>query len=231
MVLSLPSFTQEKDLSFNVYTDIANRYVWRGMDIGNSPSIQPGMNVSYKGLSFEVWGAYATNGNNIQEVDWYLSYDIGKGLSVSLNDYFLMDINEPKNWYFNYTNESSMHADELLLNYAGPESFPISVSAGTIVFGADKIGTYTGSSSTNNNYSTYFELGYNASIGDNEVYTFVGATSHAGMYGDDAAIMNVGITGSKNIKITDTFTIPMSSSIIVNPEKENVFLLVGLTFE
>ena len=43
------------------------------------------------------------------------------------------------------------------------------------------------------------------------------------------AITNVGISTSKEIKITDTFSIPLKATAILNPKTEQFFLVAGIT--
>jgi hypothetical protein len=42
--------------------------------------------------------------------------------------------------------------------------------------------------------------------------------------------MNIGITTSKDIEVSDTFTIPVSGSVIWNPDTEQFYILVGFSF-
>lgn len=72
----------------------------------------------------------------------------------------------------------------------------------------------------------YVEAGY----GFGAVDLFVGAGN--GQYTKDGGFMvcNVGIGTSKEIKITDDFSIPVSGSVILNPSTEAFFVVVGISF-
>lgn len=48
---------QEKG-KFDIGADLMSRYVWRGSDFANSPSIQPYANYSTGGFKAEVWSAF-----------------------------------------------------------------------------------------------------------------------------------------------------------------------------
>jgi len=51
-----------------------------------------------------------------------------------------------------------------------------------------------------------------------------------GFYGQRSmGVINLGLTVSKDIKITDKFTLPVFGSFITNPESENVFFVFGLS--
>ncbi len=73
---------------------------------------------------------------------------------------------------------------------------------------------------------TYLELGYSVGAVD----LFVGAGD--GAYTKDGGFMlcNVGIGTSKEIKLTDSFSLPLSGSVILNPSTEAFFVVVGISF-
>lgn len=72
---------------------------------------------------------------------------------------------------------------------------------------------------------TYLEAGY--SLGS--VNLFVGAGN--GAYTSDGKFMvcNVGLGTSKEIKITDSFSLPVSGSVILNPSTQGFFIAVGIS--
>jgi hypothetical protein len=44
------------------------------------------------------------------------------------------------------------------------------------------------------------------------------------------AICNVGIGTSKTIKLTESFSIPVNGQVILNPEREQLYVVVGFSF-
>ncbi len=46
---------------------------------------------------------------------------------------------------------------------------------------------------------------------------------------DSFGISNIGIGSSKENKITDSFSLPISGSIILNPSSEQLFVVVGIS--
>ncbi len=54
--------------------DFVSRYLWRGLDFGNSFSIQPSLALTSGGFEVGVWGSYpftnTADGN--EEIDLYL---------------------------------------------------------------------------------------------------------------------------------------------------------------
>jgi len=81
-----------------------------------------------------------------------------------------------------------------------------------------------------NNYSTYIEVGYGFKVSDYKLDLFLGMTPSDGMYGDGYggrdgfAIVNAGVTGSKTIKITENWSLPVKASLIANPQARKLFL-------
>ncbi len=203
---------------FSVDLDIKSRYIWRGADFGNSPSIQPELSYALGGLEVGFWAAYATNGDpEGTEVDLWASYthetDAGS-FSVYATDYTFpvhhTGMIGAETWL-----DSDAHFIELGLGYAGTDALPISVFAGMFVH-------------NDNDNSVYIELGYDA----DPVGFFLGFTPfESEAYGTSGAgIINLGITGTRELIITDNFSLGLSSSLIVNPYAENAHMLVGISF-
>lgn len=201
-----------------VSVDFANRYVWRGTDFGNSPSIQPELSFTAGGFEFGFWAAYATNGDpDGTEIDLWASYtfetDAGS-FSLYATDYTFpihhTGLTAAETWF-----DSDAHFIELGAGYAGTEAFPISVFAGMFVHNDD-------------DNSVYIELGYDA----DPIEFFLGFTpAESAAYGTTGAgIINMGITGNKDVMITENFSIGLSASLIVNPYQENVHMLFGVSF-
>ncbi|OGV61647.1 MAG: hypothetical protein A3K19_15195 [Lentisphaerae bacterium RIFOXYB12_FULL_65_16] len=76
-----------------VTTDVLTDYAWRGQLLNDDPVVQPGVTLSYKGLSLNVWGSvdatdiHEVNGEEwrLQEVDYTGSYTFTplKGLDLT----------------------------------------------------------------------------------------------------------------------------------------------------
>jgi hypothetical protein len=74
--------------------------------------------------------------------------------------------------------------------------------------------------------SLYVELGYSFSILD----IFVGAGNGLYLTGDNAfGVVNLGISTSKEISITEKFSLPVSASLITNPEAKHIHLVFGIS--
>ncbi len=218
-------------------TDIYSRYVWRGTDFGSSPSIQPGFEFAKSGFTIGAWGAYTTNINfPAQEADIYLGYSfLNEMLSITVTDYFF-PTDGAENSYFDYGN-STTHFFEASLSFNGTDDLPISFLVGTVFYGNDK------DRNNDNRFSTYCELAYSPEIKGMPFSVFCGLNLLApadedlnmlvpvnGLYGNKAGVVNLGVSATKNIDITEKFTLPLSVSIITNPMKGNLFLVAGFSF-
>ncbi len=221
----------DRKTEINLGVDFMSRYVWRGIDYGRSPSIQPYMSVTLGKIEIGAWGAFTTNGLNIQETDLYVTYSFSDALSFTVTDYFFTNDSLDDNAYFLLNNGETGHALEALVCYTLPGNIPFSVTAGTIFYGADKVNFYVGNDLMNDklNYSTYLELGYSASILEKEIETFMGFATSNGLYGDGFGIVNLGISVNDKVKITEEFALPISCALTFNPQKQNIFLVFGIS--
>lgn len=207
----------------SITADLMSGYVWRGVKATNSPSIQP--TVSLKKGNFEIgaWGSTDFTGS-YKEVDLYTSYSY-KNVKLGLTDY---------NWlfskhYFDYRKGSTDHILEGNISYQGNEAFPLSIDLNTMLYGSDKKAT----NPSKNAYSTYVELRYPVCANLN---VFAGMTPADGYYGDGYgksggfAVVNVGVTATKKLKITESFSLPLKATFGINPQQEDVYLVFGITF-
>jgi hypothetical protein len=210
------------DLSLGA--DLVSRYVWRGLLLGNGASIQPTMGITYKGLSFGSWASYSLSHSAFQEVDLYLSYSIGS-VTLGINDYYnpndSLGIN---NDYFKFGKSHTLHSFEPFVTISEIGGTGFSTTAGVFVYGNDR------DENGENLYSSYLELSYAASFKEYGLNFFGGATLGSGYYADKASVVNLGVSVSKEIKVTEDFAIPVKGSFIVNPNAQNVFFVFGFTF-
>jgi hypothetical protein len=226
---------KESKLKPELGCDLVTSYIWRGSAVyaamGDqnvlSPSFQPAFSLNYKGFELGTWGSIDFTGT-YKELDLYLSYSM-KGFTATMTDYYWAG-----DWivdnYFEYQNDSTSHYIEASLGYKG-EKVPFSILVGTMLYGADK----QSEDPSQNNYSTYIELGYGFKISTYNLDLFLGMTPFDGLYGDSYggkdgfAVVNTGVTGSKSIKITDHWSLPVKASVIANPQARKLFLVFSLS--
>jgi hypothetical protein len=206
------------EVDVDISADIMSRYVWRGLCFGGSPSIQPTMELSIGSWSIGTWGAYTTNSlmPYSQEVDLYTNYTFYDKITVSVTDYFFPSDTNRYN-YFSWNPDSTSHILEGGIQFSGFKELPIN-----LFFGYNFLG--------DKNNSIYIEAGYSFSLFD----IFLGAGNGIYTIEDDKekdsfALVNVGVSATKDIKITDKFSLPIMASFILNPQSKGVFLVFGLT--
>ena len=164
----VPSTMMAQDkVEASVGADLVSGYIWRGQDLGGV-SVQPSLEISYKGFSLGAWGSVGFESTDTKEFDLTLGYSIG-GFSVSVTDYWfntqvetgIDDDGETifaTNKYFKYGAHSTAHVFEAQVGY---DFGPLAVNWYTNFAGADgvKVGIGPGSICT-----TRFRYG---SLGDN----------------------------------------------------------------
>ncbi len=212
--------------------DIVSRYVWRGIDFGDSWTIQP--SVSFAGRGFEVgaWASYGVDG--INENDLYVTYtfatESGTTFALGLNDYYFPDPTNPEAPEFFSTNA---HAIEPFVSFSGPASFPLELSAG-VVFAPvpeEPEPVVGGREKLDRQSTLYFEIGVPFSKGGADLRLHLGGVGGKSVfYGTKGGgIITTGISASKAIAVGESFEIPVTLSYILNPASEQSFLVFGLT--
>lgn len=205
-IIALVASTSVKAQEFKASADIVSSYVWRGTNF-SGVSIQPTLDFTTGGFSIGAWGSAGFDG--FLEADLYAKYAFGFGLTVGLTDYYY-----PGTSYFDVSKANGGHGLELNLGYT---TGGLSLSGNYIFNEAGGAATAGG--------DKYFEVGY----AFEKFSIFAGAGD--GWHTPDAefALCNVGISTTKEIKITDTFSIPLKASAILNPKTEQFFLVAGIT--
>jgi hypothetical protein len=202
---------------------LKSRYVWRGLDFGDSPSVQPSLSFTEGGFSIGTWGAYSITGNGnevFSEHDVWIGYSIGSPagtFSLLATDYYYPSA---RMRYFDYKGDGQgAHTIELGILYDGPDTFPVHIfSAGNIHNDPDN--------------SVYIEIGYSFSFDGAELALFAGgALGKSAWYGTSStAFINIGLGVTRSVVITDTLIIPLSASFILNPDLQQSYLVFGIEF-
>ncbi len=226
--LPLCTKAQEK-VTADVGLDLVSGYVWRGQDLGNV-SIQPALGVSYKGFSLSAWGSVGFEQNDTKEFDLTLAYTYGN-FSVSVTDYWFnqgisskTDL-ETSSSYFHYGSYETAHVFEAQIGY---DFGVLSVNWYTNIGGNDGI-----NEDGDRAYSSYITLAAPFRLGGIDWTAEVGATPwETSFYNDGASgfeVCNVSIGATKEIKITDSFSLPIFGQATWNPATGGAYFVVGLS--
>jgi hypothetical protein len=221
------SIPKTSSSSLDIGVDIQSRYIWRGLQLGgNSPSAQPYMEFSTGSFSIGAWGAYNLGGLSTgNEADLYISYSISETFSITITDYFFPSDGNSQE-YFPY---NKGHVFEGMISFAGTDNFPIGLSVATNFGGAIK---YDDNGKEKSAYSTYVEISYSKTIGEVEYSLFAGAVfadDNSYYLTDDSGLINLGISVAKEIKLSDSFSLPINAALILNPDAENIYLTFGFS--
>jgi hypothetical protein len=226
ILLTIPSaWSQEESpvSSWDIGADVATRYIWRGVNLSETPAFQPSIDFTWKNLTIGTWGSYTFGKELLQEVDLLATLQV-KNFSIGVTDYYNpVDTFGVSNDYFNYKPKTSGHLLDVQLRYDGPESFPIYALVSNFFYGNDR------DDSGKNMYSTYIELGYSATASEVTVQPFIGFTPREGFYYDKAGVVNLGVSCAREIPVTEKFSLPMNVSFITNPAKKNVYLTLVIS--
>ena len=211
-------------LETTIGTDLVSHYVWRGQDLGGV-SVQPTLGLGYKGLSLSAWGsAGLSNPADTREFDLTLAYTIG-GFNIGVTDYWFNAGLDPLNRYFAYAADCTNHVFEANIGYD---------------FGFASLQWYTnfagndGLTPTEKRaYSSYVEVNVPFVLGGVDWTATAGAVPFAtDFYGVEGfGVVNVALTASKDIKITDSFSIPVFAQVAANPYSKNAFFVFGITLQ
>ena len=220
------SMAQDK-VETNVGADIVSSYIWRGQDLGGV-SIQPSLSVAYKGFSLGAWGSIGIDQNDAKELDLTLGYSTG-GFSVSVTDYFF----NGGPGYFHYGANNTMHTFEAQIGY---DFGPLAINWYTNFAGADGV-----NKDDNRAYSSYISLAAPFSLGGLEWSAEIGATPWATTFYNISdspyctgshgfAVSDISLSASKDIKITENFSIPAFAKVTLNPRTEGAYFVFGMSF-
>ncbi|MDR1722348.1 MAG: hypothetical protein LBR84_00215 [Tannerella sp.] len=199
--------------------DLVSSYVWRGSYCGGV-SIQPSLGLSAGGFSLSAWGSVGfTSPLYTDEFDFTAGYSVG-GLSIAITDYWFSYGGGTDDW-FNFKEEETAHMFEASLGY---DFGPLALSWNTFFGGADF------NSEGDRAYSTYISAVAPFSLGGLDMSVELGVTPWESIYADKFNLVNINITGSKEIKVTDSFSIPAFSSVIFNPAGKQTYFVFGLSF-
>jgi len=222
--------------------ELVSHYVWRGsMATGSpTPNFQPTFAYGHGSFEIGLWGSTDFTGS-YKEVDPYVSYGAGP-FKFTITDY---NWNFAKANYFDYKNTETGHMFEGTIGYTGPSTMPISITWNTMFYGFDKKRDAAGiADSSKQAFSTYIELGYTKGAAS----FFFGFTPWASYYNNygystfdstaskkSFSIVNIGVTISRSIVITDKFSLPVRATLVINPSatysrNDYLHLVFGITF-
>ena len=226
MAMNMTTFAQD-EIETTISGDIVSSYIWRGQNLG-STALQPTLGVSYKGLSLTAWGSTSlVNPDDTKEFDLTLAYTIG-GFNIGITDYwFDRGGLDPEGRYFKYDAHGTNHVFEANIGY----DFGFASLQWYTNFSGNDYMTEDGKRA----YSSYAEVSVpfklasvdwtaTASVLPYKTDFYNGGTS-------GFAVTNLALKATKDIKITDTFSVPIFGQVVANTCTQKAYLVLGLRLQ
>ena len=223
LVASATAFAQD-EIETTISADVVNQYIWRGQDLGGV-SLQPTLGVSYTGLSLTGWGSVGlADSHDTKEFDLTLAYTVG-GLNIGITDYWTNAGGDPEARYFKYDAHGTNHVFEANIGYD---------------FGVASVQWFTnfaGNDGVNKDgkraYSSYAEVAVPFKLATVDWSATAGVVPYAtDFYGTTGfAVTNLSLRATKDIKVTDSFSVPIFGQVVANPCSQKAYLVFGLTLQ
>lgn len=215
LALAAVFFATAADAQIKIGADLYSRYIWRGVDFGNSVSFQPAITYTAENFSLGAWGAYSitkSDSTTYAENDLWASYSIGS-LVVSITDYYVPTAVTPP--FFDYSNSGGAHIIELGASYTLTDFSTITISGYVNVL-------------NDVDHSMYFQAAQ--PILEN-LSLLVGLTPvKSSFYGTkELSVINIGLAATKTIKISESYALPLNVQYIMNPYAEKAYLVFGVS--
>lgn len=204
-----------KSVTFSANADIFSQYIWRGLDYGHVPSLQPGVSASWKNFTLGAWGAYRIAGPGDDELDFYISKEIGP-VSLAVWDYWSYSKTNPST-FLNYNRESTSHLLEGQILLSGGDKLPFNLLGSYFFYGSDP------------SKSIYLELQFVQPIKRAELMIFTGFQPKGSFYAEKAGFVNIGATFTQPLLLSDNLNLDLLLSLIANPQAKTFFLTIGVS--
>ena len=224
MLLCGATTIEAQEVETTISGDIVSSYIWRGQDLG-SAAVQPTLGVGYKGLSLSAWGSYGiADPADTKEFDLTLAYSVG-GFNIGITDYWFNAGQDPEARYFKYDAHGTNHVFEATIGYD---------------FGLASLQWYTniaGNDGLNKDgkraYSSYVEANVPFKLATVDWTATAGAVPYyTTSYGTTGfAVTNLALKATKDIRVTDSFSIPVFGQVVANPCSQKAYLVFGFTLQ
>jgi len=225
LLLSVPAVkAQENGIETTISADFVNQYIWRGQDLGHV-SFQPTLGISYKGFAVSAWGSVGlTDSSDTKELDIDISYSIG-GFNIGIIDYWFSDGSDPKGRYFRYNARSTNHIFEANIGY----DFGVANLQWYTNFAGNDKRTQQGKRA----YSSYVELSVPFKLAGLAWNGAVGCVPYATAFYETSgfAVTNLTLQATKDIVVTDKFSIPVFAALTANPNSKKAYMVFGITLQ
>ena len=223
LAVSSATLAQER-VETTICGDVVSSYIWRGQDLGDV-SLQPTLGIGYKGLSLTAWGSVGlSDPSDTKEFDLTLGYAIG-GLNIGITDYWFNTGLDSENRYFKYGAHGTNHVFEVNVGY---DFGPASLQWYTNFAGNDGM-----NKDGKRAYSSYVELTVPFKLATVDWTATAGAVPFStDFYGTDGFdVTNLALKATKEIKVSESFSVPVFGQVAANPCSKKAYLVIGFTLQ
>lgn len=207
-----------------INVDVVNQYIWRGQDLGHV-SLQPTLGIDYKGLSLTAWGSVGlSDSQDTEEFDLTLAYSIN-GFNIGITDYWFSEGLDPKGRYFKYDAHGTNHVFEANIGY----DFKIA----RIQWFTNFMGNDGTNKDDKRAYSSYLEVAIPFKLVEADWTATAGVVPFATtFYGNSGfAVTDLSFRATKEIKLTELFSLPIFGQVTANPCAQKAYLVFGITLQ
>jgi hypothetical protein len=202
---------EEASSFMDVGMDVYSSYIWRGAKFGTGAAFQPWVEASFGGLAIGAWGSVNTGVDEAFEADLYASYSFDFGLGLGISDYYFGASTDTAGNTVGWTDGDAHYFEPAVSYEIGNFSAMVAYMFAPNFEEGD----------------TYIEAAYSIG-GVLDVTLGVGD----GAYTDDGefSVCNISLGTSKEIAVTDKFSLPVSGSVTLNPSTQGFYIAAGISF-
>lgn len=208
------------DSCLYVQLDLANRWIWRGVNYSEAPVIQPTLGYANDKLNVFIFGSCAFERRSYSEIDFSVEYQVARTLKLGFTDYFgINDSIGAKHDFLNMKRTTTMHMFDIYGIYTPSRKIPVTLLYSFWFWGADRE-----QATLKQNFSSYLEARYDKSYGKVKASAFAGMTLGKGFYASRPAVVNLGVGLTKLLTAFNSVAIPAKLEFVLNPEIQNVYI-------
>jgi hypothetical protein len=214
---------EEKDkITVSARATFLSRFIWRGLELGDYPQFQPDVTVSYRKFFVGTWASHGLSPSAFdQSIPAYKEVIPYAGLGIDLGERDALTL-----IVLNHYNPNFGRVGDWAGNGRGSNTLEFRSILNVGKF--DFLGSFNFLNDEKN--SPYLEVGYTATLPNDYKMRFLASCTpmESPFHGTDSfAITQVGVITSKDIKITESFNLPVRIDLIVNPELDKFYTAFG----
>lgn len=203
-----------------INASLQSRYIWRGIECGDSPTFFPALSYTNGNLSAGVVGTYGFWGGagTYTENDFWCEYRIPLNsgtIALQCTDLYFPYLGKK---FFNFNDHGNgAHTVEVGLQFNGPSSFPL-------------IGRIYRNIYNDPDFSSYSEVEYQWDTNSILMSSTLGVVlSRSMVYGTEKpSLFFLSLKATRSISLLNQETILLSASWIVNLYHERSYIIVSL---